>query len=143
MGPRDDAGVTEVLSSVLVVGITTVMMGGLAVLLFSLPGPTERVHVDLGLSLEKGSGAWGSGDEKLVLTHLGGEPLTRGRTTIEVLVEGTPTSYEGAGLGSVFDGDFVLGEEWRATRTIASGQRVEITVVGPTAIVYNDEVTAG
>ncbi|HEV8359539.1 MAG TPA: type IV pilin [Candidatus Thermoplasmatota archaeon] len=141
---RHDAAAADIIGSILVVGITTAIMGGIALMIVSLPGPTPRQHSDLALTLDRGGSAWGSGNERVLLSHLGGDPFETGSTVITVAVNGALTTYEGGSLGGPFsDGVFKIQEEWSATQSIAASAVVEVSISGPGGLVFMDTITAG
>lgn len=117
-GWRDDgAAVSDVVGSILLVGITVASAVGLGLLLLSFDGPRDRLHVDVEMRTTPGAdGEWETGDERMELMHLGGEPLAKGVTTIEYTADGTRYSYSGNALGSFFDDDgdglLTIGEAW-------------------------------
>lgn len=126
----DEAAVSDVLGSILLVGITVIMAGGFAVLLLSFDGPEETLHSRLATSMASGGGDWGDGDEQLRLTHLGGEPLKADEVTIQFARAGVVTTLTGDALGSAFDdGELTIGETWITTLTADVGDVVEVRVV--------------
>lgn len=110
----DEAAVTDVLGSLLLVGITVVAAVGLGLLVLSYDGPPDTQHSRLVASIEAGGGSWGDGDEELRLVHLGGEPLDASDVRVLLTPPGGPTQViTGAALGSAFaDGKLTIGETW-------------------------------
>lgn len=116
-GWREDAAVSDVVGSILLVAMTVAVAAGFGILLLSFDGPADTLHVDVELRTTPGDdGDWGTGDERFQLLHLGGEPLDKDDTTLRYTADGTEHEYEGDGLGSFFDDDgdglLTIGEAW-------------------------------
>src|SRR5688572_371431 len=94
----DEAAVSDVLGSLLLVGITVVSAFGFGLLLLSFEGPSDTLHADLELRTDPGTNGWGSGDETVQVVHLGGEDLEGGDLTIYFTVDGDDYCF-GAGAG--------------------------------------------
>ncbi|HLE47741.1 MAG TPA: type IV pilin N-terminal domain-containing protein, partial [Candidatus Thermoplasmatota archaeon] len=127
----DDA-VSEMVGTVLLVGITVVMVTGLTVLMLGRAGPVDESHGTYSASLRPGTdGLWGTGDELILIDHMGGEALLADATVIRVKVASTELRFEGATLGSAFlpDGYLKPGERWSLTQTVALADVVRIEVV--------------
>ncbi len=125
-GP-DEAAVSDIVGSILLVGITIMSVGGFAVLLFAFDGPPDVQHTELAATLDPGGGGWNSGDEQVRLTHLGGEALADDDTTVQYTVGATTTTLSGVDLASAFaDGRLTIGEVW--TRTLPLALNDEVTV---------------
>lgn len=149
----DDGAVSEMIGSVLLVGITVLLAVVAGALILSRPGPVDTTRPDLLFSVNAGSdGGWATGNENVSIYHAGGEALRAGSTTINV-EGGTPTrEYAGATLGGPFaqPGGFRIGNTWYSTSqtlTISSGVTISITVVvtGDTGsrIAGGTQITAG
>lgn len=113
----DDRAVTDVIGSILLVGITVAVAIGFGVLLWAYDGPANTLYVDVEVRTTPGTdGQWDTGDERMEVLHLGGEPLRKGSTTIQFTADGTERSYTGNALGSYFDDDgdgrLTIGEAW-------------------------------
>lgn len=131
-GLRDDErAVSDVLGSILLVGITVASAVGFGLLLLSFDGPPDVQHTRLSVILVPGAGGWNSGDEALRVTHLGGEPLRRSVTTIQYTPpSGVPVQVTGTGLGGGFgDGELRIGETWTQTVTAAANDAFAVQVV--------------
>lgn len=120
---RDDrAAVSDVIGAMLMVGMTVMAAVGFAVVLFAFEGPANQLHVDIELRTTPGAdGSWDTGDERMELVHLGGEPLEQDRTTLSYTADGVSRSYTGTALGysgSAFaddgDGRMTIGEAWQS-----------------------------
>ncbi len=126
---RDEAAVSEVVGTVLLVAITIIMAGGFALMLGAFGGPTEKVHAELETSISQGGGAWGTGDEVVQVAHRGGGPLQADETRIVVRVGATEHVFAGDDLAGPFaDGTFTIGETWSATLSIPTGTNVEVAI---------------
>lgn len=118
----DDSAISDVVGSILLVAITVLVAAGFAIILFAFDGPPDRLHVDVELRTTPGvDGVWETGDERMELVHLGGEPLHKGSTTLTYTADSVLRSYSGATLGyagSVFeddgDGQMTIGEAWQS-----------------------------
>ncbi|HLE46977.1 MAG TPA: type IV pilin N-terminal domain-containing protein, partial [Candidatus Thermoplasmatota archaeon] len=129
LGPQTRAA-SEVLGSILLIGVTVLMVGGLTLALASRPGPIETHHADLSVSILQGTGDWGTGDEIIQMRHGGGETILADSSRVLYTIDGVTTRLEGAAIGSAFsDGRFQIGETWTRTVTISVGQNVEVFLV--------------
>ena len=129
-GPAD-AGVSDVLGSVLLVGITVLMAVGLGALILAFDGPPRLPRAEVATVVDPGAGGWGTGDETVRLVHRGGDPLDAAQTTVIVQVGSTVTRLHGASqLASVFgDGKLTIGETWQYPAAIAQGQSVQVRLL--------------
>lgn len=127
----DRAAVSDVMGAIMMVGITLISAVGFGLLLFSFDGPPDAYHTRVAATLVAGTGGWGTGDEQLRLTHLGGEPLDDDRVTIRVVTTaGGTVSLTGSALGSNFtDGTLTIGEAWASTMTANVGDVVEVFLI--------------
>lgn len=134
---RDDA-VSDVVGNVIMTGVTAAMMAGVFLLFLAIPGPNDVVHAELAAVMDAGpDGVWDTGDERLGLRHLGGEPLDRARTSVAFLLDGTPHRVQGDALGGAFAGDgrLTLGETWTETFRISNTTAVDVGVLGGDTVV--------
>lgn len=137
-GPRiraalhgDLEAVSDVMGSILLVGITVTVMTGLSIVVLSTPGPTEQVQADATVDLHPGQdGAWGTGDEEIRLAHKGGEPMPRDRTAIHYSIDGIVTTVSGNGLDGAFtDGRLSIDEVFVIGTTLDADSEVAVDVV--------------
>lgn len=127
---RDDHAVSEVVGTILLVAITIILAGGFALLLGAFGGPTARPHVDIDVTINEGSGAWGTGDEQVALVHEGGEALEADEIRVVIRVGSTEFEYSGDTLGGAFsDGSLSIGERWTVELNIPTGTPVQVNVV--------------
>lgn len=149
---RDDRAVTDVLGSILLVGITIGMAVGLGILLMSADGPRDRVHADVRITLSPGGPSWGDGDEEIQLRHLGGESFRTDDAEVRISIDGTETVYQGAALDQGFaDGAFRIGDSWTVVLNVAVNSTVDVRlidteardVVGSAAVIASPAVASG
>jgi hypothetical protein len=136
-----DAGVTDIVGSVLLVGITVLAASGLGLLVLSFDGPADRLHVDVELRTVPGAdGAWATGDERLQLVHLGGEALPRDGTRLTLEADGAGRTYQGGQLGDAFaDGELSIGEAWTSPASAADYLTVDQEEAVAAMLVYERE----
>lgn len=128
----------------LTVGITSALMMAVFVIFLKLPPPLVVYHADLEGSLGAGAAGWGSGDEVLMVTHVGGDPLPKDLVVVRYLAAGTYAEVTGDALGSAFaDGALTIGETWSRTVTAAASSEVEVAVTAGSAVVWTGRVVAG
>jgi FlaG/FlaF family flagellin (archaellin) len=125
-----DEAVSDVVGSILLVGITVGMTVVLALLLFAYDGPEPETRAHLAISVLPGlDGAWGTKDEQVVVRHLGGDPI---RSSAHVLtsIGGVRSDLSGAALGPASaDGRLVVGEMWTQGAWIKDTDVVIVEVV--------------
>lgn len=127
---RDDRGVSDVVGSILLVGITVAMVTGLSVVVLAVDPPQNDRFTDLASRIDPGSGDWGEGDESVRILHMGGQPWPRDEARIRVAINGVITEFTGAGLtGGFADGTLTIGETWNATFTIPVGADVALDAI--------------
>jgi hypothetical protein len=116
---EDEAAVSDVLGSLLMVGMTVIAAVGLGAMLLAFDGPADQLHADLTMRTDPGTGGWGTADETLQVMHLGGEPVLDHQVTIQYKI-GATTRCFGArtgctALGSAFaDHQLTIGETWES-----------------------------
>lgn len=122
----DEASVSDVLGSILLVGITVVMAAAFGAVLLAYDGPTDRQHTQLAATVGPGAdGDWGTNDAELQLQHLGGEPLRDGQLTVRYTDQDGEHSQSAAFTG----GRFQLGDTWTRTISATPGVEVAVTVI--------------
>ncbi len=128
---REESGASEVLGTVLLIGITIGIMGGLTVLVLNIKPPIDVLHADLSMTAGRGlDGAWGTADEVLTIQHLGGEPIERDQLTIIIDQDGAITALGGPSLSDGFsDGQLTIGELWRHTTLINENSKINVDMV--------------
>ncbi len=126
----DEDAVGDVVGSMLLVAITVLSMGVLAGLVLAMPGPASQLHADFAIRVEPGAGGWGTGDERVTITHQGGEAWAADNARILVAIGGAVTLHEGAALGGGFaDGSLKAGESWQLVTLIQPGDLVQVDLV--------------
>jgi FlaG/FlaF family flagellin (archaellin) len=114
---QDQAAVSDVLGAILLVSITVASATAFGVVLLAFDGPSDVLRVSLEMRTTRGvDGAWGTGDERVELVHLGGEPMPASSTTVRFTADLVESSFSGAsGLASAFsDGELTIGEVWES-----------------------------
>ncbi|MES2155634.1 MAG: type IV pilin N-terminal domain-containing protein [bacterium] len=131
----DPDGVSDVVGSILLVAITVIMAGLLALLIFAFKGPAPTLQSDLAVSVDPGAGGWGTGDEAVRIQHRGGDALDAAAATVGITIGSTVYSFQGTSqLGSAWgDGKLTIGETWQHTFTIDSGASLSVNVVTSSA----------
>lgn len=134
---EDRAAVSDVLGSVILVGITVISAVGFGILLLSFDGPQDQLHADLELRTDPGIGGWATGDESVQVVHLGGEDVPADGVTVRLTVGVTDYCFGRAvgcsALSSTWaDGALSIGETWDAPTTppltLASDTGVNVLV---------------
>lgn len=127
--PSSDAAVSDVLGSILLVGLTVGMTVVLAVLLFTYDGPQAEPRARLAIAVLPGDGGWGTGDEVVRVQHVGGMALSDG-THVALRIGTAFTDVSGPALGAAFaDGRLTIGETWQGTWTIGANDLVTVNVI--------------
>lgn len=145
----DKRGVSEIVGSLLLIGITVLLVGGLAILILNVKPPADTIHADLDVLVTRGpDGVWGSGDEQLRVDHVGGEPVPKEGFSIQVDIGGTTHSFAGAGLTGAFDdGELTIGETWATTLTVPIATAVDIQMLleggGQSSIIHSSTIMSG
>ncbi len=70
---EDDTGVSEVLGTILILGMTVTLFSVIIVWVSSVPAPTAQTRIDIKSQMTPIPG--GAGGVQIILTHNGGEPL--------------------------------------------------------------------
>lgn len=126
----DHRGVSDVIGSVLLVGITVAMMAGLSILVLSIDGPVDEVHADMTFQAFPGADGWNTGDETVRLTHQGGESIPAATLAIVVAIESNAYTFGPADFdGDFADGELTIGETWSTTFTIHQNHTVKATAI--------------
>jgi FlaG/FlaF family flagellin (archaellin) len=132
-----EAAVSDVVGSILLVAITTLMAVALGGLLFNLRGPTDLQHTDLQVTLDPGpDGKWqgepGDSDfEQVRIMHLGGEPLLASHVTVTLQIGNTVTTATGTALAASTGAgsSFTTGKVWASNQSLARSDRVLVDIV--------------
>lgn len=141
-----EASVSDVLGSILLVGITVIMAGAFGAVLLAYDGPSDQTHAQLGVSVGPGAdGDWGTNDAELKIVHLGGEPLDDARLTI-TYVDASGTHQ----VSPTFTGGILrVGHSWTQVVSAAPGDSVAVTIVARfedatgSAVLSSGSVAAG
>jgi len=81
---RSEEGVSEVVGTILTLGITVVLFTGVFAAVTNLPEPQETTHVDFKAEID---------GQLLNITHIGGSPLPSSSTSIFLLVGGSSYNF--------------------------------------------------
>ena len=104
----DDDAVAGVVGEVLGVAVMLLLAGALAFSIEVTP-PDDKFTALVSTWLDCGLGGWNTGDERIVMRHMGGEAIDRNNTRIvlelnDVVME-YPSETYGAGLNPDLNGD--------------------------------------
>jgi FlaG/FlaF family flagellin (archaellin) len=126
----DGAAVSDVLGSILMVGITVVMATSLGFLILNFQGPQKVTRANLAIRLDPGLQGWGTGDESIKISHLGGDDLPASSTRVTYRLNAVTTTLTGNALGSLFsDGKLSIGETWVRPQALLVSDSVSVSVV--------------
>lgn len=124
----DDEAVSDVVGAVL---LTAMLVAVSAVIALDLadrePDLVTRVRLDV--QLLPGADGWGTGDERLLVTHRGGHPISMEGLQFRITV-GQTTQDEGPPANIALDGTWRSGEHAWFTRTIQASDHVALQVLG-------------
>lgn len=140
---RSEAAVSDVLGSILLVGITVVMAAGFGLVLLSYDGPSDTQHTQVSVTVGPGSnGVWGVNEAELMLRHIGGEALRSDDVTVRyTLADGTTATVTPTFPG----GTLTLGQTWTQAITAQPGDAIQVFVIvstGRTAAVLSGGVAS-
>ncbi|MGB1697522.1 MAG: type IV pilin [Thermoplasmatota archaeon] len=129
----NEEGVSEMIGTVLLLGITVAIAGLFGFILLSQDGPSEYQYSQVRYGLQAGpDNTWDTGDEMFSLSHRGGEPFLASQTTIRLTLNGTLVEVTGAALGGHFaDGQLSIGETWTYTLQAAADEPLEVRTIVP------------
>jgi len=142
---RDQAGVSEVVGTILILGMTVVLFSSIILWVSNIPAPTVQLRVDMLSRMEPVyNGVGAEIGVNITLTHHGGESLEDWRTVILVraergsnppLTDTVPLHSWDAGIpapSGILDGaDIVwdIGERWAyVSFVLRSTDRIEVFV---------------
>lgn len=115
----DDRGQSEVVGEILAIGMVVIVVTTAgAYLLSDAASPDEETLAEIRLDVD---------EERVELTHIGGESIDTSDLELTMYVNGTRTGTawaDGTDLGATFD----PGERWVYNRTIASDATVRVTL---------------
>lgn len=129
---QDEAAITESIGTTLLIGIMFVTTASMGALIMA-QSPEDQTHATFGLRLHPGDGGWGSGDERIIVLHRGGQAVGMHEVRFEIAVGGESILYERDALnlpGGPFEkGRFGIGESWQVTRTLFVDDEVTLSVM--------------
>jgi archaeal type IV pilus assembly protein PilA len=130
---HDQEAVSDVVGSILLVAITVVLSAALGGLIFTVAKPVATVTAQVSASIEPGLNGWSSGDERITMTHIGGEAIDADSALVRISIDGvlqTPELQGATLLGSAFaDGKLTIGEKWIRTQMIPTSSDVDVKLV--------------
>lgn len=126
-------GVSELIGTILLLGITMVIASVFGFIILNQEGPPDHQYAQVRYGLQAGpDNTWDTGDEILTLSHRGGEPFQTTQTTIRIDLNGTLIEISGAALGGDFsDGQLSIGETWTYTLQAAADESLEVRTIIP------------
>lgn len=123
----DERSVSDVIGSILLVGITVVMAAAFGAVVLAYDGPEDQVHAQLAVTVGPGSdGDWGANDAVLEVRHLGGEALDQAAVRVRYAVAGGAVQQVAPTFAG---GTLTVGEEWTTTISANAGDQVLVDVV--------------
>lgn len=123
-----EAAVSDVLGSILLVGITVVMASAFGAILLSYDGPSDVQHTQLAVTIGPGAnGLWGTNEAELRILHLGGEALREGQTTVTYTPVGGVATSPTIDFGA--DNQLTIGEAWTQSLTAQPADAVPVHIV--------------
>jgi FlaG/FlaF family flagellin (archaellin) len=141
---RDEEAVSDVIGSILMVGITVLMMVGLSVAVLNIDPPERERRAVLSVQIDPGSGGWGTADERLVVQHLGGEPIARADARVLLTLDGTKTTLQSAQLlGAFADGTLSIGETWIHTMRLNATSVLRVDIAGGNHLLRSATLSGG
>ncbi len=128
----DEDGVSEILSSILLMAIMISIFAAVVIWVGSIKTPEMFPVIDARLSLDPGNGGWGNNDEKVIVSHRGGDILDLSRTTVLIDIEGSgQNEYTGGALPQLVDDSvFQLGDKFTSPiLNIAENDSVNVFIL--------------
>ncbi len=124
-GRGGEAAVSDVLGSILLVGMTVIMAVAFGGLLLAFEGPADTQHTQLGVTVGPGAdGDWGTNDAELKILHLGGEELKQSDVTVRYTDLDGPHTVSPTFTG----GKLSIGGSWTQVVSATPGLSVPVTV---------------
>lgn len=124
-----DGAVSEVLGTILLTGITVALFTGLGLAVASFAGPVDQPQASLAVSVAPGEGGWGTGDEALLVQHLGGEAVPQADLRLVYAVNGGASSNVTGAAFAFSNGTLTIGETWARTMRLAATDSVSVQLV--------------
>lgn len=123
-----DEGATDIVGTLLLVGLTVVLTVALGALVRQNLVPQGSLEADVALKASAGADrAWGTGDENLTITHVGGEPLPLDGLTVQIAVGGTQATLRGTEMSGGDAGRLTVGKSVWTTRNIPAQSEIGAT----------------
>ncbi|MFH0815724.1 MAG: CARDB domain-containing protein [Methanobacteriota archaeon] len=97
----DSGGVSEVVSTILILGLTVLLFSSIIAFVGRMPAPTRNTQVSfIGRVQPSGVPEWSNGAE-VFITHIGGRSLVALEAKVIITINGTSTSYDVATYSGV------------------------------------------
>ena len=136
---RKDSGVSEIIGDILILGITVVLFTSIFFYVNAIPTPTAQTYADFQASVTQPVAHGLTFQEILNITHLGGQNLNSGTTSIVVQINQTTSVYqlpEGNSVGTAgilgpwTQSQWGTNQVWSVNQTgITSGAVVAISII--------------
>lgn len=140
---RNQTAVSDVIATLLLIGVTVTVISAFALFMFSLDGPAAELQADFSSTVSPGNNGWETGDETISIRHLGGDGLEADSTIILVTVNHEAFVFQAETLAGGFDdGVLIIGETWTATMAIPENAEVNVQIISSNAntqiLLYDD-----
>ncbi len=136
---RKDSGVSEIIGDILILGITVVLFTSIFFYVNAIPTPTAQTYADFQATVTQPVAHGLTFQEILNITHLGGQNLNSGTTSIVVQINQTTFVYqlpEGNSVGTTgilgpwTQSQWETNQVWSVNQTnITSGAVVAISII--------------
>ncbi|HKW42750.1 MAG TPA: type IV pilin N-terminal domain-containing protein [Thermoplasmata archaeon] len=150
---EDESGVSEVIGTILILGMTVVLFSTIIIWVSNIPTPTPQTRLDMESQMTPVAGGFPSG-VNITIRHLGGDRLFPTPTRIYVTSQrgtGLPTTVivqlhlYNAALNGLIDGTDSIwdaGERWSyKSFALDTGDQITVTVVDITKSIVNWQST--
>ncbi len=144
---HDQWAVSDVLGSVLLVGITVTSFAALGLLVSNIPPPPDNVHAEIAVAVKPGPDqSWSTGDEILEVRHIYGEAIPQDGSTIIIDVNGASQKIRAGDL-AFSGGTLDIGEHWSRTMLFNFNDHITLTLIAPrgsgTSVLTSTAVVTG
>ena len=132
-----DSGVSEIIGTLLLLTITVALFMVVFAWASNFRPPERGPYVELSAGLDNGGDGWGNGNERVLISHRGGEPLTENNIEIIIKIDDSKISYRKDDKDDALkfpNGIFYLGDTWKST-----GVRIDQDSVVYVSIIYHTE----
>ena len=126
----DSGGVSEIIGTILILGLTVVLFSSIIAFVGRIPPPTKSTSASFVGRVQPFNDNWVGGAE-IFITHNGGRSLRAFDAKVILTVNGTSTAYDVADYGSVSFDDFNADGVWNP----ADVWRITLLTLWPSSIV--------